>query len=153
MVNLKIRRFRAEDAARVSYVIRKCLFGVNLDDYSMDVMLLKSREASPANIRKMAASRYFVVGLSGKQIVACATWSGKIIRTLFVNPRFHRMGIGTAMMRYLEGRAKSAGIKEVEVPASVTAYRLKFYDKLGYTKVRHFMEDEVVPAVLMKKRL
>ncbi|SLM64159.1 MULTISPECIES: GNAT family N-acetyltransferase [Dickeya] len=53
-----------------------------------------------------------------------------MIDAIFVEPDVMGQGIGRAMMQYLEGKARSAGLKELHLEASLNA--AAFYHSLGF---------------------
>ena len=60
------------------------------------------------------------------------------ITNVFVHPRHHRSGIGTAIIRALEDAARAAGLENVQLQATGTA--IDFYLATGYASdrpVRH----------------
>ena len=59
----------------------------------------------------------------------------KHISLLFVDEKYHRRGIGRALMKYLtEYMVKEMGIRQVTVNAS--PYGVGFYHKLGFRDLR-----------------
>ncbi|KAG1686277.1 hypothetical protein DVH05_006719 [Phytophthora capsici] len=58
------------------------------------------------------------------------------VRRVFVDPKFHRMGVGRKMMMELESWAKQHGIKSLFLLANAKSPKSQaFYASLGYTKV------------------
>ena len=53
-----------------------------------------------------------------------------IILTVFVKMENHHQGIGKMLIQEIEKYAKSIGVKELVIPASI--YGCEFYRKLGY---------------------
>ena len=76
------------------------------------------------------------VALDQGRIVGMITLrDSKHISLLFVDEKYHRRGIGRALMKYLtEYMVKEMGIRQVTVNAS--PYGVEFYHKLGFRDLR-----------------
>ena len=83
----------------------------------------------------MGAYQMFVA-LDQDRIVGMITLrDSKHISLLFVDEKYHRRGIGRALMKYLtEYMVKEMGIRQVTVNAS--PYGVEFYHKLGFRDLR-----------------
>ena len=78
----------------------------------------------------MAEKSNFFVYENGKKVLASGRLEGNTIYTIYVDPKYHRNGIGTAMIKQLEKLAKSKKINKVKLYAIKTA--IGFYRKMGY---------------------
>jgi len=55
------------------------------------------------------------------------------MRWVYVHPQFQRLGVGTALVRHLEGRAQKAGLVKMRLlTADKADWSISFYRKLGY---------------------
>lgn len=76
------------------------------------------------------------VALDGKKIVGMLTLrNNSHISLLFVDEKYHRQGIGRALVEYLrEYLLSEAGVEKVTVNAS--PYGVAFYHKIGFKDIR-----------------
>jgi GNAT superfamily N-acetyltransferase len=75
------------------------------------------------------------------EIVGCVFYSPKdqylYIGRLSVLPAFRRFGVGKALMRYAERRARNLGFRRVQIGVRLALPHLhRYYENLGYTSVR-----------------
>jgi GNAT superfamily N-acetyltransferase len=148
---MRIRKFRKEDAQKVSNLIRKALVEVNSKDYSRKIITNLCKIYSPKGLMDITKKRDIYVAVEGDKILGTASLQGDAIYGVFVNPRYHGKGIGTKLMNYVEKVAKRRGLKSVGLPASLTAYG--FYKKLGYKKFREEVTEKAGRVIIMKKKL
>lgn len=59
-----------------------------------------------------------------------------IVRWVHVLPEYRRLGVGTSMMKHIEGEAKKIGIRKLRVVYvwEKAYWARNFYNKLGYRK-------------------
>ncbi|MBN1923219.1 MAG: GNAT family N-acetyltransferase [Nanoarchaeota archaeon] len=148
---MKLRKFKKEDARKLSYLIRKALTETNINDYSKKVIDYLYERNSPAHIVDRAKIKLTYVAVDGDKVIGTGNLEGNEINTVFVNPKYHGKGIGRKIMEHLEEIAKKKGYKSIKLPASVTAKR--FYEKLGYKKVKDQYSKKFGKTILMKKFL
>ncbi len=87
--------------------------------------------------------RMFVVGtyqlfvaLDGKKIVGMLTLRGRThISLLFVDEKYHRRGIGRALMQYLSNYLLTE-LQASRVTVNAAPYGVDFYHKLGFRDLR-----------------
>lgn len=92
-------------------------------------------------ILKGAKEGHTIVLVRNKQIIGTGTILGDEIMRVFVSPAFQGRGYGKIIMRRLEEKAISLGIKAVKLDASLPSK--EFYDCLGYTTLEEtFLEVE-----------
>lgn len=89
-----------------------------------------------------------------QQVGSLAPNSAKV-RSIFVHPKYARLGLGSRLVRHAEAEAAAAGFRLVELWATLTGVPL--YEKLGYQEVGRFGipvgNGTVVPAVHMARIL
>lgn len=91
-----------------------------------------------------------VVGVSALQVEDERMGS---IRWVYVLPEHQRRGIGTALVRHLEGKAKEIGLKRLWLLTVGKAYwAVDFYKKLGY-RLADRVERPWGFDVIMEKKL
>jgi len=148
---MQIRKFRREDARKVSNLVRKCLWEVNSKDYSKKVIDFMVSHFSPKSIIDNSKKRKIFVAVEKDKIIGTASIHDNVILTVFVNPKIHGKGIGKKLMKKVENEAKKNGFKSVKLPSSITA--IDFYKKLGYQKVKEKYEKNFGKTIIMKKIL
>ena len=68
--------------------------------------------------------------LIGKILAEDAT-----VDNLFVDKRFHRMGVGGALLKAYEEYARGAGARQIKLQSRPTKQALDFYKNHGYVKI------------------
>lgn len=88
----------------------------------------------PSVAEELASERYewWVVELEPREIVAFLAFAFDSIEGLFVDPAYHRQGIGTALVAHAESRSR--GALAVDVNADNHG-ALAFYRRLGFVEV------------------
>ena len=148
---LRIRGFQYEDAQKVSYLIRKALTDVNSRDYPQDVIQFMVESYSPRRIIEKSSNRLTYVAVDYDQILGTVSLEDNIISALFVNPRFHRRGIGTKLMMHVESVTRKRGHRSVRLGSSITAY--EFYKKRGYIAIGEEYSEKLGKFIMMEKDL
>jgi len=93
-------------------------------------------ERSPADLRAEMDRQYFVVAENEGRIIGFAALAlpDQEIKSVFVDPRAMRLGVGRAMVSELERVARRKGLHGVRLMATGTA--IGFYRRIGYRTVR-----------------
>ncbi|WP_375178935.1 GNAT family N-acetyltransferase [Enterococcus rotai] len=145
---LIIRRFSNNDATKIALLLKRNFLEINSNDYPLVQMHKLAAEYTPEKISTQAIFGHTYVAEINDTLVGtgtiCPFWNSQtesIILSLFVQPEFHRQGIGSAIMKYLEQDEFYLRANRIEVPASRTAK--EFYLHLGYQlKYAEGIEDE-----------
>ena len=131
IVKAKVRRVRKGDWKRCSEVVRLAVSDI---DITLRVRVLLRFKYTVWNIARMSrVSEMFVFEKDG-DVQGSGRLDGEEIGMIYVNPEYWRQGIGTTMVRHLEGVAKKKGLKRVYVRALLPA--VGFYKKLGYKRAK-----------------
>lgn len=163
--NLKIRKIAKEDYQDVIYVIHKAVKISNGSDYpkkiidhqinvhyTLEWLQTKSQEkfivvaALPAKLPER--------GNDESRIVGVCSLKGNTMTTLFIDPDFQKLGIGTLLVETIERRCKDDGNKEISLESSHTARN--FYLKLGYKIIKEVEVEWLgkrATEIQMKKEL
>lgn len=147
---MQIRKFKNNDARKVSNLIRKNLLEVNSKDYSKYVINFMHNHFTPDRIIKNSKNRIIFVAIKNDRIIGTISLKKNIIYTLFVNPRLHGKGIGKKLMDTAEKLALKNNFKITVVPSSTTA--LEFYKKMGYKEFKKEFSKEHGLTIIMKKK-
>ncbi len=132
-----IRKFRVDDAERVSAVIIQTLKTSNSKDYSAENIGVLEKKMQPSGVLERAGWTHFYVAEEGGDIIGCGAigpyWGNETESSLFnifVLPEYQGKGVGRKIIETLERDEYFLRAKRVEVPASITG--VGFYRKLGY---------------------
>ena len=151
MITMLIRKFRYNDAEKVSDLIKKVLLEVNSKDYSKSVIHFMCNHFTPERIIKNSNDRTTFVAIQNDKIIGTISLKKNVIHLLFVNPKLHKKGLGTKLVNRAEKLAVKNKYKTIVVPSSITA--LVFYKKLGYKEFKRVIKKKYGKIIIMKKRL
>lgn len=118
-------------------IIHRCLKEVNYKDYTEDEINKFIGELNEERLSSIILTKHFYIAKYNEDIIGMGAVardesqeSQCYFTTMFVNPSYHKMGVGRKMVEYLEGDEWCIESKLIEIPASRTAHG--FYEKLGY---------------------
>lgn len=94
-----------------------------------------------------------MVALAGGEIIGAGTIrNGNHLSLLFVDERYHRMGVGSAILDGLcDYLKREAGQRSMSLQAA--PYAVEFYRKQGFVQVRPEMEFSGIRVTAMEKYL
>jgi len=137
---IEIVEYKSEYAKDISQLIIRNLLEVNINDYKYEEMEEHVKKFSIDSLNEMFEKREKVfVALDNQKPVGTAgiekSWNNADgeywVLTVFVNPDYHKNGIGKKLIFAVEEYARNVlKAKLLIVPASKTAW--KFYEKIGY---------------------
>jgi len=148
---MRIRKFKKEDAVKVSNIIRKCLKEVNIRDYPKKAIVSLCDFFTPSLIISNSKNRTIFVAVEGEKIIGTARLKENTVFTVFVDPKVHKKGVGTKLMDKVEELAKRNGFKITKVPSSLGAF--EFYKHRGYRKVKTIHSKDHGDTIEMIKKL
>ncbi len=132
-----IRRFRENDAEKVSSMIIRTERITNSKDYSEEWINAFEKRVQPSLILERAGWTHFYVVEDNDTIIGCGAigpyWGSETesgLFSIFVLPEYQCKGIGRKIVETLEQDEYFLRAKRTEVAASITA--VNFYRKLGY---------------------
>lgn len=131
---IKIRKFKNKDAKHVADLIRRNDLEVTSLYYPKGVIELWVDELSPQYILKICKEKICSVAFDGKKVVGFSSFKGNEIKKLFVNPDYHKKGIGRMLINKIEDFAKAKKIKKLKLDSNL--YAEKFYKHVGFKKIR-----------------
>jgi len=140
-----VRVAAAEDAAAITALLRGSITCLCIDDHQNDPATLERwlRNKTPDNFRQWLQDpeRYFVVAEMDSKIcgVGMLRRNGNL-DLCYVLPGKERLGIGSALVRALEERARHWRLSVVQLISTVNARA--FYERLGY----EFTGQDSVPG-------
>jgi GNAT superfamily N-acetyltransferase len=152
--NIVVRGFVAEDAERVSALIRATLLTSNAADYPRAELEALAEWYSPAGLisRLPVARRIVALAEDGDDtIVGTAARRENRLEAFFVHPDWQRRGVGTLLLEALEEDARVDALRAVWLESSLTA--VGFYKKLGFVPTGEARDEGGGLVVPMRKRL
>lgn len=157
-MDLVIRKFKRSDAVAVALLLKKNFLEINSKDYPIEQMEELVSEYTPEKISEQAAYAHTYVAESNTLILGtgtiCPFWDSQtesIILSLFVQPEFHGLGIGSAIMKQIEQDDFYRRANRIEIPASRTAKN--FYLRLGYQIKNNAQCEDENGYIRMEKRI
>ncbi|KPW43807.1 Acetyltransferase [Pseudomonas amygdali pv. mellea] len=151
-MDIKVRPARRADADAISRVVLAALRTSNARDYPVSVIERVQLSFSPSAIERLMQQRrmFVAVAVAGEVVVGTASLEGQVVRSVFVDPDWHRRGVGRLLMAKLERVALETDIGLLIVPSSLTAQ--EFYKALGFRLVREHQEGEE-RTLIMERQL
>jgi N-acetylglutamate synthase-like GNAT family acetyltransferase len=151
---MRIRRFRKQDAKKVSYLVKQAQL-ITLKDYYPKKIIdwFCKRNSSSRIIAKSRQTEFFVAVEKGR-ILGINGLKENQVRKFYVNPRCQGKGVGRKLMENIEKIAKKRKIRKLVVHSSL--YAEGFYKRMGFRRIKKlhqkfgkFKFDEI----LMEKKL
>ncbi|WP_405110667.1 GNAT family N-acetyltransferase [Phaeobacter sp. BS52] len=132
---MKIRGFRAEDAAALAQIFHAAVHGVSARDYSPEQCAAWSPEPAPAEAWQGRADdgRFVFVAVDDTdqpQGFIELERDGHI-DCFYCHPKVAGTGVGLALYQQLEAQARDLGLNSLYVEASEAAKR--FFSRQGFT--------------------
>src|SRR3989338_4235139 len=137
-----IRRYKERDFERFKDIVRGCFdqyvyIGAGELEEKMKAAIVDDFTSNAWNDRLINEFETYVcdseIGVMGSGALLKHD-NGPEIDMLFIEPDYHRLGIGTKMMGFLESLAKDRGYHEVFLHSYLNG--IKFYENRGYKAVR-----------------
>ena len=138
---MRIRLYRESDAADVGRLIADTYREFNLshaDPAEQERLLGPFRNAHSADpdhcraiVEVLRSPMLYVAEVDG-HIVGVLRGREGVLASLFVDKRFHRRGMATALVERFEKDSRAAGTTKVRVAASI--YAVPFYQRMGYVR-------------------
>lgn len=150
----QVRLATPEDAEAISTVVVAALSESNARDYPAEVIDRVRQNFSPRAVSRMIGERRVHVATIDARVVATASLDGSVVRSVFVHPQNQGQGVGRSLMAAVFEAARSAGLKELQVPSSITAEG--FYAGLGFRRIRdefHGTERSIVMQRDLQRRV
>jgi len=134
-----IKEIKKNDLLRCQDIIYSCLYGA-CKNLKQTFRLRK--HYSLLNLEKFLKNSKIFIAFRGEGKIL---GTGRItknneIRTIYVNPKYQKRGIGSKILKRLEDYAKKHNIKKLHLHAIGSA--VLFYVKKGYIKSKDFLQKD-----------
>jgi len=156
---IHIRLATEDDVAAIRKVIRSAIEGLAARDYPPEVIKSWGPDTAQAREKQKEAIRTHSeitwVAIFDDQIVGFAALAPKQkkLRAVYVAAEASRLGIGSALLKCVETKAKELGLDELSMHSSLTA--VPFYEHHGYAKngetLHTLASGDQMKAVAMEK--
>ncbi|NLB35740.1 MAG: GNAT family N-acetyltransferase [Clostridiales bacterium] len=154
---MEIRRFEKKDAEALAKIVQRNFLEVNIKDYTKDKMERLAAQYSEKKILEIAGLSHMYTAVAGNgKILGCGAisynWGKKgesLLMTIFVDPDFHSLGIGSSIVQRLEDDEIYKKTRKTQVPASITA--CEFYKKMCYDYKEGKKEVDAQGHYIMEK--
>jgi ribosomal protein S18 acetylase RimI-like enzyme len=159
---ITVRRLGIDDFSNVRYLHITAMTAQSIDALSeAEVAAFAAFVRSPAYTDALVEEESYGA-LVDSQLVGTASWQfngddGHTARvsSVFVDPLFCRLGIGSRLLGEVEKRAFQSGFRQLG--ASVTSNAVPFFERLGYREasrgVKALGPGCSIPVVFMRKRI
>ena len=137
---MEIRKFTDSDSVSVSTLIKECFDTIDLGGHTEEGKRMQIEANSPQELLRRAQSVRFFVAVKGERVVGICGFDRYKVQTLFVDIRYHHLGIGKALLHKVLTEAMNEGL--ISLKTWATFYSERFYIKAGFRKVDeiHFPE-------------
>lgn len=163
---IKLRLGRKGDGRNVAQIRYRAIHEIASNDYPEKILKTWGRSLSKEELAKREEN--FNKRIKQEEnIIVVAEIDEKIagfgeislqkteLTALYVNPDFKRQGVGTAIAKDLESRAKQSGLKSLTLRSSLTAEL--FYKRNGFQREKdgtHILATgKEMACVMMKKQI
>lgn len=119
---------------------------MNLGDYTPQGVTSQLEGNSAERLIENSLTTVMFVAITDNRLVGVGGYDTERVRTLFVDPRFQGMGIGSAILSHVLADARRGGIKELGCRS--TPFAEPFYRRKGF-KIVGVLDDGNVRFVSM----
>lgn len=149
LTQLRFRQARRSDAELTSALIQRTIRSTNTRDYDLATIEAICAHFDPDDVAARIEEELLVLCFdSSDEPIGTIGLSGNDLRSMFVDPRHQRKGVGKALVAHLESLAMQANVPEIVVYSSLTAR--PFYEAQGYRFERHCPHPYGATALLKK---
>lgn len=152
-----VRRAREEDCEGIWRVHTRAVREISSSHYTPEETESWAGPREPENYVESIRSKQFYVAEEGGAVIGFGTldYRQNEIEAVYVSPDAVRRGVGSAILRRLEERARALGLKSLKLDASLNA--VPFYESAGYEaqkEMKHPLASGLeIGCVLMTKEL
>jgi GNAT superfamily N-acetyltransferase len=148
---MPIREFIKGDETGCAEVVRKAL-EADKTLSKQELEWLVKHEAEGTYRKKAGSLDSIMLFEENEKILGVVGLKGNQLKPLYILPEHQNKGIGTKLAKAIEEKAKQKGVKKIWMEANPDA--IKFYDRLGYKKVRNdIIKGTILEVAIMEKKL
>jgi predicted N-acetyltransferase YhbS len=151
--NVIIRKYQPEDAQQCSALMQN-----HFRNDAMNLPDIVRKSITDARtteyVRSISKNRTLAVAELNDKIVGMGGLKGNEVRHIYVNRKFQKKKIGSAILNFLGEEAKKNGLFSIMVNS--VFYATDFYTKNGFKFLQHTQIERhgsVIEAVLLEKQL
>ena len=147
--NIVFEKATLNDVDTLLYIIHRCVKEVNSKDYEPYEIEKHLKEFNADWLSHYITNIHFYTIQYNGEIIGMGAVNRdtsqenqSYFSAIFINPDYHKLGIGKKLIRFLEQDEWCLDSNLIEIPSSKSAH--KFYNKLGYeyrTNPPVFKED------------
>ena len=152
-----VRRAREEDCKAIWRVHMRAIKEIANSHYTPGEIEAWASPRKPEHYVESIRNKEFYVAEEDGGVIGFGTLDHKQneIEAVYVSPKVARRGVGLAILRRLEERARGLGIKSLKMDASLNA--VPFYKSAGYEsqkEMKHRLVSGIeISCILMTKEL
>ncbi|MBT5346451.1 GNAT family N-acetyltransferase [bacterium] len=144
---ISIRLFSALDFSEVSRITVDCFEKINFINMNPDELKYAKEYYSTTKLLESTKSFDFYICKFNNQIVGSVAFNKNQLHNLFVDPNFHKMGIGKKLLEFAESIIFE---NYSDVVLDSSPYAVGFYKKFGY-EILDNSKNKLGLAISMKK--
>ncbi len=152
-----VRRAREEDCEGIWLIHKRAIREIANSHYTPEEIEAWASPRKPEHYVESIRNKEFYVAEEDGAVIGFGTLNHKQneIEAVYVSPAVVRRGVGLAILRRLEERARGLGIKSLKMDASLNA--VPFYKSAGYEsqkEMKHRLACGVeISCIFMTKQL
>jgi putative acetyltransferase len=131
---ITIRDYAAGDLDAVIEIFQRAIREVASRDYSPEQIAVWSKVDREEWADWRLTRPTFLALIDGEPAGFSDLEQDGHLDMMFVHPRFHRMGVATALVRRVEEEARRVGVSRVHAEVSITAR--PFFERQGFAVIR-----------------
>lgn len=126
------RHSTIEDASAILRVHMASIRGLGRDSYTLEQVEAWCGGRTAKSYHSPIIEQFMLVAEVQGQVVGFAQLDARqaMVVAVYVSPEFSRQGIGSQLLRRIEEHARSLGLSELHLQASLNA--VQFYARAGY---------------------
>lgn len=129
---MNIREANIEDAADLIKLHTRSVLALCRDDYPLDKLQYWVSNSTLGKYQERLRKHVAFIAECDNRIIGYVRWNPETneLCSIFVDPEYVRQGVATALMQVVIQDAKSKGVEEMWLYASLTA--VPFYQAIGW---------------------